>query len=626
MSITGTSPQQPSLDWPSTLPDQAVGRFGTHPGTNENGDPVLVPEAEPSGLAAVGTSLYSVSDNGTIGWKDAGGTWWWKRLLVPVFPDWEDFESITHVPSRPGYLYVGVERGAYGRDASGIKKEAPIVVEVKIANLQSEAAAVNGEDRWWALTTTAAGGQTGMEGMTFVPDGQHPYSDSSGGFGGLFFAASQASDPNDAKRRRIDVYDLPLHRDANGVDQPCHVEAVTGPTNGPGPLFLDLGKGVGKISDLGVADSALWILCDDERGDEKFPVGAEPDPAAYDKDYHKDPATGDQRLQQWRFGSGGAYAKTYEVRPPKVGCEALCFQGSDLLLGYDQSDRQAYRNDWHCPKEDEVLQPDNPRLRLPPNQIWCERWKVKPVKDDPTRASRAPTAYYNYVRRYSGFLDQRIWEVRSVPTVSTTFNFKNQGKKGAEVPLTIRWPVPGSLPEGFSWLGQIVAGPESRNPPATMFVLRWRGPGASPLVGVRFCRYLWNDKGSGSSDNLRIWGLEPQVPAGDTALYQAVGVFFERIASDAKGDQGYGGEPDPAQLTGLAALRSDFCTVQTVVGTIWTSQGLDRKNATQTKPRHPEYEDLVLAQCDDGTGCPFTAMGTVPPATSWTIFVPKLTS
>ncbi len=542
--------------------------------------------AEPSGLAVVGDVIYVVSDNGTIAWKN-GDVWHWRVLQVPGHPKWTDFESLTTVPGRTDYLYVGVERGRYELDDKGAEKkdskQAPIIVELKIVNLAagSDGDPVMCEDRWWALTSTDVSGN-GMEAMTFVQDGNHNFFErSSGGFGGLFYASTQGV--HGGTDQQVDYYELPVGA-LGGT-------AVT--KRGSFSLQTQ------KLAEMHCDGDSLWTLVDDELGDRDF-ESSDPSPEAYVK-YHRDPANGDQRLEEWRPTTIGTYYRTHQTRPPKVGCEALGFLGNDLLIGYDQSDRQAYRNDSSCPRQDVVLPPTDPRMQLRPDSIWSEAYFLKAVEGKPGHSVRSPTAYYNHVRRYSQLFDRKKWESKTLPAEAQTIPWTVKvGKNDVDKTLTIFQPA-APVPDGFFWLGQqVVVGAQFPAPvPPMIAIFRWIGPGRNPLVETSFGQYLWNDRGSGGSMCVRVWSLNP-IPREKEAAsnYQPLGVFFETAPSGSNDDPFYGRSPDNAKLKGLAALHVDFLAEVSNVADrpqLWSSEGLHHKFKA-TSPAAPAWRELHLWQ------------------------------
>jgi hypothetical protein len=535
--------------------------------------------AEPSGLTVVDGTVYCASDDGKIGWRNADGDWLW-QTLAPVDGQeyWTDLEAITGVPSQPDYLYVGVENGKYAE--GGQAGEGPIVVEVAIANVRKGGGLVASENRWWPLNLVATAKNVGMEAMTFIPDGQHPFPPSTGGFGGYFYAGTKGG---------IEAFDLGLHLDATGQRQ-----------TGRGPIVAIRKVNLsGKFSELLNDEGDLFLLSDDEAGDKAFPSPSvdpaldNPSDAVYETDYHRPPAKGEQGLQVWRFGVDGQYYPMKFWSLPKVGCEGLTFLGRDLVIGYDQSDRQAYRNDWQCPP---YGTPDADRAKLPPADVWCESYVVRKAKDDPEHAVRKPQKYFNYVRRHSDFRLRRKFEVRWVEAESVVIPWAS--KSGLPADRSLRISRPKRLPDGFVWLGQVVeAAPFAAAPLVPVF--RWRGEGASPYVGVGASRYLWNDRGSGGPKNIRVWELSPSVPSERQAQYAALGVYFEEIGSSDPGVGGYGNLPPSTLPAGLSAIHRDFLRAGEA-SEIWKSDGIGAHGQEAFKhPKHqtptiPDWAEITL--------------------------------
>jgi len=133
---------------------------------------------EPSGIVWHDRydSLFLVSDDGWVSWMDQSGS------VVTTWTPGGDLEGITIVDSDTDYLYLGVE-------------EPETIREFDIST-----GALSGKS--WDLSSWMPGvsGQ-GMEALTFVPNGNHPYSES--GSGGLFYGGLQADG-------RIYVFDVDL--------------------------------------------------------------------------------------------------------------------------------------------------------------------------------------------------------------------------------------------------------------------------------------------------------------------------------------------------------------------------------------------------------------------------------
>jgi hypothetical protein len=124
-------------------------------------------------------ALWLVGDEGQIArmLRDGSSTSCWSLKPGP------DLESIA-VTDDINKIYLGVEYP-------------PQILEYN----SSSTAAPSSTNRSWLLPGMTATATDGMEGMTWVPNGHHPYPDSSSG--GLFFASSQSDGT-------IYVYDVNL--------------------------------------------------------------------------------------------------------------------------------------------------------------------------------------------------------------------------------------------------------------------------------------------------------------------------------------------------------------------------------------------------------------------------------
>jgi len=134
--------------------------------------------------------LYVVSDSQIASLSKTGGDE--KRFAVKDGAEKVDMESITATDSKT-LLYVGVE---FNATAGGPQIRALRVPEVTLT----------GEVWTLHFPKDDKGNETvnsgnGMEGMTWIPNGSHPYANSASG--GLFYASSQ-------KNNRIYVFDVDL--------------------------------------------------------------------------------------------------------------------------------------------------------------------------------------------------------------------------------------------------------------------------------------------------------------------------------------------------------------------------------------------------------------------------------
>ncbi|MFH1038676.1 MAG: hypothetical protein V1789_08440, partial [PVC group bacterium] len=182
-SSSAPAPATPALTpsaAPSPVPTATVwtpSAWPAGPGTEIGGS--LPAGYEPSGAVwheRLGV-LFLVSDDGWVSRINQDGTG-----PVTWVPGSDDLEGITVADGDSDYLYVGVE------DPDSIRE------------FDITTGAYTGKS--WNLTAwmTGAAGQ-GLEALTFVPDGDHPYSAT--GSGGLFYAGLQADG-------RIYVFDVDL--------------------------------------------------------------------------------------------------------------------------------------------------------------------------------------------------------------------------------------------------------------------------------------------------------------------------------------------------------------------------------------------------------------------------------
>jgi hypothetical protein len=300
--------------WPSTpflAGTEIAGVFAS----GLSGGHRLATNFEPSGAAPMGGWMYVASDDGKIGRCRVGETG--RNLSYAENFKSSDkasgFEALTPIPGRPGYLYAGLE------GADGVPL--PRLFEFQIEEPEPEPGKPPATEpwsltlkRWWTLHLDKHT-YGGMEGLAFVPDAYTARNPSTGGFGGLFFAAGQRAK---GKLVAFDVPDStspptgPVEPSGEAVDLPC-----------------DVGKGT--ISDLAFVPGAsasgpaqLYVLFDDD--DPNLPRMLL-EIALPAKQVPQDP---------WRFVQG--------VVPPCTGVEAVALAGSWLYLGIDQSPGQARRN------------------------------------------------------------------------------------------------------------------------------------------------------------------------------------------------------------------------------------------------------------------------------------------
>jgi len=150
---------------PLTPTPRPISSWPAGPGTEIGGN--LPVGYEPSGIVRHERyhDLFLVSDNGWVSRMDQSGT------VSNTWTPGGDLEGIAVANSDTDYLYLGVENP----DA---------IQEFDISN-----GALTGKS--WELTSWMTGPPNqGLESLTFIPDGHHPYSD--GTSGGLFYAGLQA--------------------------------------------------------------------------------------------------------------------------------------------------------------------------------------------------------------------------------------------------------------------------------------------------------------------------------------------------------------------------------------------------------------------------------------------------
>lgn len=164
---------------------------------------------EPSGMAVLGSWLYVVSDDGRIGrvaLNDSAAPFQVQNLER----DWSgkdkdlqkaenDFESIAVVPGDP-HLYLGIEGDGKDLEHPKILRYLPPGDTVDLGRYSvKEALGTRTRHVAWELNDPHRKGsrdeevQAGMEAMTFLPDGSHPFPVTSGNraFAGVFLVSSQ---------------------------------------------------------------------------------------------------------------------------------------------------------------------------------------------------------------------------------------------------------------------------------------------------------------------------------------------------------------------------------------------------------------------------------------------------
>jgi hypothetical protein len=261
---------------------------------------------EPSGLTIYWDDnnvgwFYLASDNGKIARRrlDRSDDWVIQSFYDAAHPSYSDFESICVAK---GKLMVGIEGGAKDGDPNHacIKRLTPITDQDDSVGQFSTS--------FWVLSDVTLSKGSGMEAMTFVPDGHYPASwlpPSQHGqslyYGGVFLVAFQ-SVPG-----QIYVYDLP-----EGNNQTHHISFAHYFTSGLQPDR--------KLSDLyfDASSDTLYALYDDS-------------------------ANLTDILQELTLDDAGATLQ-YQTNPPYYGCEAATVNGDRLYLGIDQNSAQWTNN------------------------------------------------------------------------------------------------------------------------------------------------------------------------------------------------------------------------------------------------------------------------------------------
>ncbi len=166
----------------------------TSTGTNIGG--ALPSGFEPSGIVWDNPSgyLWVVDDEGKIARMQRNGA----GTTVWTIQSGLDLESIA-VTGTTFKLYLGVEYP-------------PQILEY---NTSTTSAAPTPTGKNWYLTSLPADSSNGMEGLTWVPNGYHPYANTASG--GVFYASSQ-------QNGKIYVYDVDL---AHGSTAPVLLDSFT---------------------------------------------------------------------------------------------------------------------------------------------------------------------------------------------------------------------------------------------------------------------------------------------------------------------------------------------------------------------------------------------------------------
>jgi hypothetical protein len=241
---------------------------------------------EPSGLTVWtdGSTqwFYLASDNGKLARRNVDLSDDWQGVTFGTTKAY-DFECITTVT---GELMVGVE---------GARDDVPNPQIQRFDPSDTSQSAIGSfTGSVWNLVGLSLDNNSGMEGLTFIPDGQYPSSwGTSSHYGGLFLAAFQ-SYPG-----QIYVYDLPT-----GGGTSHDVRAL---------LSFQTGQSTQKISDLCFSNGVLYVLYDDST----------------------------DTLEEMVLNTNKtAFTTRYITTTPYVGTEAITLLGPDLYLGLDQTSTQ----------------------------------------------------------------------------------------------------------------------------------------------------------------------------------------------------------------------------------------------------------------------------------------------
>ncbi|KAG5459232.1 MAG: hypothetical protein BJ554DRAFT_393 [Olpidium bornovanus] len=177
-------------------------------------------DCEPSGLVWFDDRLYVVHDEGTLYAVDENG-----KYLDQYDLDGADVESVTAVPSRKGYVYVGVES-----DASNSMR--PVILEINTKTKKKE--------RTFKIPKGfPASESTGMESLTFVPDAEAPNGV------GYFLCGSQD------EGAKVFVYDVNINSGkSTTIRQLAEFKAPVGTYD---------------LSDMNYCDGKLYFLFDSEQ-------------------------------------------------------------------------------------------------------------------------------------------------------------------------------------------------------------------------------------------------------------------------------------------------------------------------------------------------------------------------
>jgi hypothetical protein len=271
---------------------------------------------EPSGLTIYTDSnnvkwLYLASDNGRIArMKVSQPNKWAVQSFFDSDDKQGDFESICVAK---GKLMVGVEGGDKDGDPTyaHIERFTPDTSDDSLGSFTGSK---------WKISDIKPDDKSGMEGMTFVPDGSYPASwlpskqnGKSLCYGGVFLVSFQSakdkSNNNESTAGYIFVYDLPEgNKDSHDVSY-VH-------------KFSDDLLSTRKISDLDYDASSqlLYVLYDDDGNTTDV-------------------------LQALTLNSSGI-AFNYQTIPPYYGCEGVTVDGTTLYLALDQNSDQ-WKNNGH---------------------------------------------------------------------------------------------------------------------------------------------------------------------------------------------------------------------------------------------------------------------------------------
>ncbi len=193
---------------------------------------ILMPNLyEPSGLAwnSVTNKLFTVSDKGKITMMNMDGS----NQDTVTMPSYMDFEAITIVNPNTKKVYIGIENP----DTITEYDLTPLAVQDP-NKAGTEVVGITGAKTWNLTGVLTGADNQGLEGLTFVPNGYHPFANSNSG--GLFYAGVQRSpirgDGNEYNNYLLYAFDIDLNTSGKIVQW----YGITLPTSIPNSDISDL--------------------------------------------------------------------------------------------------------------------------------------------------------------------------------------------------------------------------------------------------------------------------------------------------------------------------------------------------------------------------------------------------